>query len=134
MVKFKARDGHIRIHHRRSWSDVPQRIVGSACGNQCNIFNVTDTRVSPHGKMRPSVIKPQPRSEVKSRHNKHSRYCISINESYVIMHAWMLQQEYLHAFCPYLTSFFHLALDFTKINFLVQIVPLTYHTLRSATE
>jgi hypothetical protein len=51
----------------------------------------------------------------------------------VIMHAWMLQQENLRAFCPYFASFFHLALDFTKINFITHIVPLQY-TLQSATE
>jgi hypothetical protein len=37
-------------------------------------------------------------------------------------------------FHPYFTSFFHLALDFTKINFITQILPLAYHTLQSATE
>jgi len=72
--------------------------------------------------------------EVKSRCSRHKRCCISINESYVIMHVWIVQQENVHGFCPYLTSFFHLALDLTKINFIIQIVPLTYRTLRSATE
>ena len=48
------------------------------------------------------------------------------------MHAWMLQQENLHGFCRYFTSFFHLALDFTKINFIMQIVPLniTHYSLQ----
>jgi hypothetical protein len=74
-------------------------------------------------------------SEVHSRCSTHTGYCIlSINESYEIMYVWMLQQENLHAFCPYFTSFFHLALGLTKINFIIQIVPITYHTLRSATE
>jgi len=50
------------------------------------------------------------------------------------MHVWMLQQENLHGFCPYFTSFFHLALDFAKINFIIHIVLLTCHTLQSATE
>jgi hypothetical protein len=50
----------------------------------------------------------------------------------VIMHAWTLQQENLRAFCPYFTSFFHLALDFTKINFIIQIIPLhiTHYSLQ----
>jgi len=50
----------------------------------------------------------------------------------VIMHAWMLQQENLRAFCPYFTSFFHLALDFTKISFIIQIVTLhiTHYSLQ----
>ena len=50
----------------------------------------------------------------------------------VIMHAWMLQQENLRAFCPYFTSFFHLARDFTKISFIIQIVTLhiTHYSLQ----
>jgi len=43
------------------------------------------------------------------------------------MLAWIVQQENAHAFCPYFASFFHLALELTKINFIVQYFSILSH-------
>jgi hypothetical protein len=54
-------------------------MAGSPCGNQHNIINVTDTRVSPHWKMQPSVMKLHCWSEVKSRCSRHTRYWLTLS-------------------------------------------------------
>jgi hypothetical protein len=59
----------------------------------------------------------------------HAYMCVCVCVRACVFVWGGLQQENLCAFCPYFTSFFHLALDLTKIYFVIQTVPLIYHTL-----